>query len=86
MISGFKLGAKLPLYAFKRVNNGGGSSAEGNKEPPVAFLDSLIIGEVSLWSHPLVFSLPVYKIRVTYSLKKMSSGFFIMLLRRRGLI
>lgn len=41
-------GAKLPLYAFKRVNkfgNGGGSSAEGNKEPPVAFLDSLIIGE-----------------------------------------
>lgn len=41
-------GAKLPLYTFKRVNkfgNGGGSSAEGNKEPPVAFLDSLIIGE-----------------------------------------
>ncbi|WOG98539.1 hypothetical protein DCAR_0417882 [Daucus carota subsp. sativus] len=41
-------GAKLPLYAFKRVNkcgNRGGSSAEEYKEPPVAFLDSLIIGE-----------------------------------------
>lgn len=56
MISGFKLGAKLPLYAFKRVSkfgNGGGSSADGNKEPPVAFLDSLIIGEVFSWSYPL---------------------------------
>ncbi|KAL8131662.1 GDP-L-galactose phosphorylase 2-like isoform X2 [Apium graveolens] len=41
-------GAKIPLYAFNRGNkflNGGRSSAEECKEPPVDFLDSLIIGE-----------------------------------------
>ncbi|GKV17714.1 hypothetical protein SLEP1_g28181 [Rubroshorea leprosula] len=41
-------GAKLPLYAFKRVNNiGSGMNVleNENKEPPVAFLDSLLLGE-----------------------------------------
>ncbi|KAM7492728.1 hypothetical protein LguiA_035649 [Lonicera macranthoides] len=41
-------GAKLPLYAFKRVNkiaNGKGLLDDENKEPPVAFLDSLLLGE-----------------------------------------
>ncbi|GLU23810.1 hypothetical protein SLE2022_397880 [Rubroshorea leprosula] len=41
-------GAKLPLYAFKRVNNiGSGMNVleNGNKEPPVAFLDSLLLAE-----------------------------------------
>lgn len=40
--------AKLPLYAFKKVNNfGSGKNVleSGNKEPPVAFLDSLLLGE-----------------------------------------
>ncbi|XVF33955.1 hypothetical protein REPUB_Repub18cG0015800 [Reevesia pubescens] len=36
-------GAKLPLYAFKKVNNI--ESEIENKEPPVAFLDSLVLGE-----------------------------------------
>ncbi|GLT30063.1 hypothetical protein SLA2020_048850 [Shorea laevis] len=41
-------GAKLPLYAFKRVNNiGSGMNVleNENKGPPVAFLDSLLLGE-----------------------------------------
>lgn len=40
--------AKLPLYAFKKVNTfGSGKNVldNGNKEPPVAFLDSLLLGE-----------------------------------------
>ncbi|KAI3466272.1 hypothetical protein Pfo_022935 [Paulownia fortunei] len=41
-------GAKLPLYAFKKVSKvvcGKGSVGTVNKEPPVDFLDSLLIGE-----------------------------------------
>ena len=43
------LGAKLPLYRFKRLNEVAnekvGLSRE-NKEPPVPFLESLLLGEV----------------------------------------
>ncbi|KAI3456892.1 hypothetical protein Pfo_013555 [Paulownia fortunei] len=42
------LGAKLPLYAFKKVNKlvcEKGSVGSENKEPPVEFLDSLLLGE-----------------------------------------
>ncbi|KAG5546593.1 hypothetical protein RHGRI_018689 [Rhododendron griersonianum] len=41
-------GAKLPLYAFKRLNKISGGKDLLNpedKEPPVAFLDSLLLGE-----------------------------------------
>lgn len=41
-------GAKLPLYAFKRLNKISGEKDLLNpeeKEPPVAFLDSLLLGE-----------------------------------------
>ncbi|PSR85311.1 GDP-L-galactose phosphorylase [Actinidia chinensis var. chinensis] len=41
-------GAKLPLYAFKRVNEVVGEKgvlALDNEEAPVAFLDSLLLGE-----------------------------------------
>lgn len=41
-------GSKLPLYAFKketRIADGKGLPAEEVKEPPVAFLDSLLLGE-----------------------------------------
>ncbi|KAK2987021.1 hypothetical protein RJ640_004747 [Escallonia rubra] len=41
-------GSKLPLYAFKKVNkvvNGKDVLDCENKEPPVAFLDSLLLGE-----------------------------------------
>ncbi|KAK4771137.1 hypothetical protein SAY87_031669 [Trapa incisa] len=40
-------GARLPLYAFKKENsaNGGKAAAEHDKEPPVEFLDSLLLGE-----------------------------------------
>nr|GMD90816.1 gdp-L-galactose phosphorylase 1 [Ipomoea batatas] len=40
-------GSKLPLYAFKKLNNCKDSAggAEDVKEPPVAFLDSLLLGE-----------------------------------------
>ncbi|KAJ8754897.1 hypothetical protein K2173_015409 [Erythroxylum novogranatense] len=40
-------GAKLPLYAFKRVNkiNEEELIEHGSGEPPVAFLDSLLLGE-----------------------------------------
>ncbi|XP_022846020.1 GDP-L-galactose phosphorylase 1-like [Olea europaea var. sylvestris] len=42
-------GAKLPLYAFKRVNKVScdkGLVDHEDKEAPVAFLDSLLLGEV----------------------------------------
>ncbi|XWS27810.1 hypothetical protein CRYUN_Cryun25bG0011900 [Craigia yunnanensis] len=41
-------GAKLPLYAFKKLNNIESEKdvlGIENKEPPVAFLDSLVLGE-----------------------------------------
>ncbi|KAB2096073.1 hypothetical protein ERO13_A01G083300v2 [Gossypium hirsutum] len=41
-------GAKLPLYAFRKLNNIESEKVVlgiENKEPPVAFLDSLILGE-----------------------------------------
>lgn len=41
-------GSKLPLYAFKKLNNCKAAAAGGDedvKEPPVAFLDSLLLGE-----------------------------------------
>ncbi|KAA8527004.1 hypothetical protein F0562_008767 [Nyssa sinensis] len=41
-------GARLPLYAFTRVNKIArekGLLGHENKEPPVAFLDSLLLGE-----------------------------------------
>ncbi|KAL5548455.1 hypothetical protein UlMin_003686 [Ulmus minor] len=42
-------GAKLPLYAFKKLEkiDGGKEIDDGleNREPPVAFLDSLLLGE-----------------------------------------
>lgn len=47
------LGAKIPLYAFNRGNKSAGEC----KEPPVAFLDSLIIGEVCI-SYGLIRYLP----------------------------
>lgn len=49
-----KLGAKLPLYAFKKldklVSDNGSADHEERGEPPVAFLDSLLLGEVSFRS------------------------------------
>lgn len=43
-----KTEAKLPLYAFKRVDNAEGKDLHlfACKEQPVAFLDSLALGEV----------------------------------------
>ncbi|XP_068336850.1 GDP-L-galactose phosphorylase 1-like [Pyrus communis] len=44
------LGAKLPLYAFKKLNvNDGDTGLLGHekREPPVAFLDSLLLREVN---------------------------------------
>ncbi|OWM81300.1 hypothetical protein CDL15_Pgr007338 [Punica granatum] len=38
-------GAKLPLYAFKKENSVDGEKAQEKKEPPVEFLDSLLLGE-----------------------------------------
>ncbi|KAK9269374.1 hypothetical protein L1049_001146 [Liquidambar formosana] len=41
-------GAKLPLYTYKRINkivSGKGLLGHEDKEPPVAFLDSLLLGE-----------------------------------------
>lgn len=46
------VGAKLPLYAFKKLNNTLGDKGfprHENQEAPVAFLDSLILGEVKLF-------------------------------------
>ncbi|KAB2612445.1 GDP-L-galactose phosphorylase 1-like [Pyrus ussuriensis x Pyrus communis] len=43
-------GAKLPLYAFKKLNvNDGDTGLLGHekREPPVAFLDSLLLREVN---------------------------------------
>ena len=40
-----KIGSKLPLYAFKKLEKVVGEEEKG--EPPVAFLDSLVLGEVS---------------------------------------
>lgn len=42
------LGAKLPLYAYKKLNKND-KDLPGNEkiEPPVAFLDSLLLGEVN---------------------------------------
>ncbi|XP_060172147.1 GDP-L-galactose phosphorylase 1-like [Lycium barbarum] len=37
-------GSKLPLYAFKKLGNGK-SVADETKEPPVDFLESLVLGE-----------------------------------------
>lgn len=46
------LGAKIPLYAVKKLDKITGSKGlcceYGNRVPPVAFLDSLLLGEVSL--------------------------------------
>lgn len=39
--------AKLPLYAFKKVN-GKDLAMHECGEPPVAFLDSLLLGEVTM--------------------------------------
>lgn len=48
----FCLGAKLPLYAFKKKNKVDTEKAffgsEKKKEPPVEFLDSLLLGEVKI--------------------------------------
>ena len=40
--------AMIPLYAFKRPNKVTGKDLAEHecKEPPVAFLDSLVLGEV----------------------------------------
>ncbi|KAK4795719.1 hypothetical protein SAY86_028045 [Trapa natans] len=40
-------GARLPLYAFKKEKSadGGNAAVEHDKEPPVEFLDSLLLGE-----------------------------------------
>lgn len=73
MALGDLLGAKIPLYAFNRGNkfrNGGRSSAGESKEPPVDFLDSLIIGEVFTSSYPLSAPSSGHNIRLTYSCKK----------------
>lgn len=53
-----KLGSKLPLYAFKKetkVVDGKELAADEIKqqEPPVAFLESLVLGEVV--HHLLIF-------------------------------
>lgn len=45
----FLIGAKLPLYAYKRVDKIGNQKAldvDEARESPVAFLDSLLLGEV----------------------------------------
>lgn len=48
---GVCVGAKLPLYAFKKLNKIDGDKllpGSEKREPPVAFLDSLLLGEVKL--------------------------------------
>lgn len=40
--------AKLPLYAFKKVVNEKDLALQECGEPPVAFLDSLLLGEVTM--------------------------------------
>lgn len=45
----FLVDAKLPLYAFKKINKVGGKDLVAEKcqeELPLAFLDSLVLGEV----------------------------------------
>lgn len=46
----FVVGAKIPLYAFKKLNkiSKGLCCEYENTAPPFAFLDSLLLGEVSL--------------------------------------
>lgn len=49
---GIGTGAKLPLYAFKRLTKiaiDKGLPADESTEPPVAFLESLVLGEVNLY-------------------------------------
>lgn len=46
-----QLGTKLPLYAFKKANKvvcENGSVGSEEEEPPLEFLDSLLLGEVNL--------------------------------------
>lgn len=53
------LGAKLPLYAFKKESNAvieKGSVSTEKKELPVDFLDSLLIGEVELFPYFYCFA------------------------------
>jgi GDP-L-galactose phosphorylase len=38
-------GAKLPLYAFKKIADGKALLDDQNKQPPVDFLNSLVLGE-----------------------------------------
>lgn len=43
------IGARLPLYAFKKENSTDGGKTvveQEKKEPTVEFLDSLLLGEV----------------------------------------
>lgn len=61
---GFISGAKLPLYAFKRLNKISGEKdllKPDDTEPPVAFLDSLLLGEVYMGKFLLsiLFFLPI---------------------------
>lgn len=44
----FSTGAKLPLYAFEKVNKLACKKGHDheNTDPPVPFLDSLLLGEV----------------------------------------
>jgi len=49
----FSIGARLPLYAYKRIDKDSSGKAFVDcqaREPPVAFLDSLLLGEVILIS------------------------------------
>ena len=45
------IGARLPLYTFKKVASIGEKDVTGHEcsEPPVAFLDSLLLGQVQLF-------------------------------------
>lgn len=63
----FVLGAKIPLYAFKKLNKISGSKGlcceYENSVPPVAFLDSLLLGEVCsmiCFGYQLCLSFNVY--------------------------
>lgn len=47
----FGAGAKLPLYAFRKSDK---VESSDKKEPPFAFLDSLLLGEVILKSNGLL--------------------------------
>ena len=68
------VGAKLPLYAFKKLNNIESEKdllGIENKEPPVAFLDSLVLGEVNFAIKLVVNNIKMIVMVNTYCVYKL---------------